>query len=156
MSRVIAKDHPAYHTPNFGRLFREAVHESIADAADRSLIEPGYYVIRLGRDRPLVAAAKIWWCDHEPDNPENKLDQPFLAGEILGDAVDPVYVWHGRDREPLVPKDGLSLEEEYAYQVALKQHMAEHEPNEPLARPRRPVDLTKIDPILPPGGGAEQ
>ena len=75
---------------NFRRLFAEAIRDSIVDNFDRSLIQPGYFLIRLGRQRPLVAA-RIY------ERPPDDGDTP--AGEILGEPCDPVLVWTGRDRE---------------------------------------------------------
>jgi hypothetical protein len=142
---------------NFRRLFAEAIQDSIRDyyqqPAHRALIEPGFYSIRLGRGRALVAA-RIWWCNHEPGVPENTLDRwpiPFLAGEILGEWCDPAMIWVGRDRCPLVPTFPLTtVEQEYAYQCGLSAWAKDYARDEPIARPRRPVDLTALPPIPPP------
>ncbi len=129
---------------NFRRLFAEAIRENIRDHFDRSLIRPGYFLIRLGREAPLVAA-RIY--EREPD------DGDTPAGEILREPCDPVFVWTGRDRAPLVPRDGLTVEQEYAFWCADAAWARDHAPQEPIARPRRPVDLTVLPPIAPPPVG---
>jgi hypothetical protein len=138
--------------PNFGRLFGEAVRESIIDHYPRDRIEAGYFLIRLGRGRPLVPA-RIYWRDHEPGNEENKLDRwplPALAGEIIGRYCDPVEVWTGRDREPLQPPAGYTVERWYQYLVDDASWAKEHAPETPIAKPWRKVDYTAIPPIAPP------
>jgi hypothetical protein len=127
---------------SFKRMFAQAIRENIVDHADRSKIQPGYFRIRLGGDRPLVAA-RIY------ERPPDDGDTP--AGEILGKPCDPVEVWAGRDREPLVAPEGYTLEGWYRYlcddAAWAKVHASSEEP---LANPRRKVDLTKISPIGPP------
>ena len=129
---------------NFRRLFAEAIRDSIVDNFDRSLIQPGYFLIRLGRQRPLVAA-RIY------ERPPDDGDTP--AGEILGEPCDPVLVWTGRDRRPLtLPDDGRAwtIEGYYRYLCADADHARAWRPEEPIANPRRRVDLTKLPPIGPP------
>jgi hypothetical protein len=72
----------------------------------------------------------VWW---EGD--------PNLAAYILDEHAPMERVWTGK-REPI-------SETEYRYQCALVAYCREHEPNEPLANPRRPVNLTKLEPIGP-------
>jgi len=143
---------------NFRRLFAEAIRDIIIDQSDRSLIQPGYYEIKFhirlkpGQFVPFVPA-RIYWRDHEPGLEANKLDRwplPVLAGEILGQDVDPVLVWTGRDRRPLVAPPRHTLHSWYRYLVADAQWAAAHATDEPIAHPRRPASLTKIAPIPPP------
>ena len=127
---------------NFRQLFAEAVRDSIQDyyqhPAKRALIKPGFYLVRLGKGRPLVPA-RIYWCGHEPGNPTNKLEVPFLDGEILGEQYDPALIWTG----------GMpTTEAEYKYRVALAEHCAKHEPDAPAANPRRAVNLAKMEPLF--------
>jgi hypothetical protein len=53
---------------------------------------PRHYLIRLRRDGPLVPA-RLRWLDHEPGEPDNKLDRgslvPFPAVDIAGKDVEP-------------------------------------------------------------------
>jgi hypothetical protein len=136
---------------NFRRLFAEAIRDSIVDNFDRSLIRAGYYSGRLGTDKMLVEAL-IYLRDHEPGNPENKLDgPPVLAGEILGEYCDPVLVWTLSDRQPLRAPHGYTAAGWYAYRSDLASWAKVNDPDDPLARPYRPVDLTALEPIRPPG-----
>lgn len=147
------RDHPVYRMPNHGRLFREAVAESVRDYARQhpESVEAlvGYWLIRDGKKRPLIPA-RIWWCHHEPGCPDNKLDQPFLAGEIAGQPVDPVDIYAAHDHQEMVPKGGLTLAQEYAWRVADMEHAREYRPDDPIANPRRRINLTKIPPLEPP------
>jgi hypothetical protein len=124
------------------KAFAESIRENIRDHFPRHLIQPGYYLIRLGRERPLVAA-RIF------ERPPDDGDTP--AGEILGEPCDPVFVWTGRDREPLVAPEGYTIENWYRYQCDLADWTKVNAPEEPLARPYRRVDLTSLPPIPPPG-----
>jgi hypothetical protein len=145
---------------NFRRLFAEAIRDTIIDQFDRSLLRVGYYEIKFhiklkpGQFVPFVPA-RIYWRDHEPGlgMEWNKLDRwplPVLAGEILGEDVDPVLVWTGRDRRPLSAPTGHTLDSWYRYKVADAIWAADHAPEEPIAHPRRPARLTSLPPIGPP------
>ncbi len=123
------------------KAFAESIRENIRDHFPRHLIQPGYFLIRLGRNRPLVAA-RIF------ERPPDDGDTP--AGEILGEPSDPVFVWTGRDREPLVAPEGYTVENWYRYCCDNAAWAREHAPEEPIARPRRPVDLKALPPIPPP------
>lgn len=129
------------HHLNFRRMFAEAIRENIRDYYDRSLIKPGHFLMRCGREHPLVAA-RIY------ERPLDDGDSP--AGEILGEPIDPVFVWTARDRQPLVPRAGLTVEQEYAFLCADAAWARDYAPDEPIARPRALVDLTMQPPILPP------
>ncbi len=127
---------------NFARMWAEAKQDSIIDNCDRSLIRPGYFRIRQpGRNRPLVAA-RIY------ERPPDDGDTP--AGEILGEPCDPALVWHSRDRESLVPPKGYTVENWYRYCVDNAAWARVYAPEEPIARPRRPVVLEALPPIPPP------
>ena len=54
-------------------------------------------MIRCCRGCPEVAA-RIWFCTHEPGDPHNKVDQPYLQGQIGLDLVPPGEVWTRRGR----------------------------------------------------------
>ncbi len=123
------------------KAFAESIRENIRDHFPRHLIQPGYYLIRLGRNRPLVAA-RIY------ERPPDAGDTP--AGEILGKPCDPVFVWTGRDREPLIAPAGYTVANWYRYQCDVADWTKVNAPEEPLAHPYRKVDLTKLSPIPPP------
>jgi hypothetical protein len=119
--------------------------------------EVGFWMV-YARQGSVLVPSRIFWCDWEPGNEENKLDRwpiPFLAGEIAGRWVDPADIWervllretrpnHWRCAHPLVPQDGLTVAEEYEYRVALLTHAKEHRPTSPLAKPYKPVDLSQL------------
>jgi hypothetical protein len=142
-------------------LFAEAVNDAIRDYARdnpeemQPLAEQGYWLIQLGKNYPPIPA-RVWWCDHEPGNPENKLDRPpFLMAEIAGEPADPLDVYAAverrpRDKRPMVPIRPLTIERTYAYLVADLRHAQRWRPDDPLAQPRRRVDLTRIAPLEPP------
>lgn len=111
--------------------------------------EPSFWMLYHVRGGVLVPA-RIWWCDHEPGRPDNKLDRwpiPFLAAEIAGRWCEVYDVWwrvclrdsrpgHWKCAHPMAPKDGLTEEEEYAYQMALLATAG--------TVSRRPADLRSI------------
>ena len=102
--------------------------------------EPGWWMLRLRASAPEVPAM-IAVLDHEPGDPDNKLDRwPLpLWAEIAGQLADPLTVWAQRKR-PISP-------EEYAYQRALCLWTREHAPDEPLAQPRKKTDWLQA--VLP-------
>lgn len=75
---------------------------------------------------------------------------PVLAGEILGEYCDPVLVWTGRGRRPLIAPEGYTVDRWYEYLVEDAKWAAEYAQHEPIARPRRPARLTQISPLEPP------
>jgi hypothetical protein len=95
--------------------------------------EPGYFRLRLVKGGPWVPA-RITWCDHEPDNPENILDTgPYLAATIGARDVDPYYI---RER-------GTRIDEaEYRWRMDLW-NWALANPGAPEATPDQPVDLRR-------------
>ncbi len=152
----MTEDHPAYRLPNYGRLFRAAVTDSVRDyyREHHELLVEGFWLIRLRKLAPQIPA-RTYLCNHEPGAPDNILDRwplPFLAGEIAGDVADPLDIFGARDREPLKPRPPLkTVEQEYAFLVEDMRHARLYRPEDPLAQPRRAVDLTRIPPIPPPG-----
>lgn len=76
--------------------------------------------------------SRIFLCNHEPGEPDNLRDRwpaEHLAAEIAGRWVEVYDVWwrvllretrpaHWKCAHPLVPKDGLSVEEEYEFLMA--------------------------------------
>jgi hypothetical protein len=136
---------PRRPSPNYARLFAEAVEDSVRDyyLEHREAWVPGYWTIKWHRRGPPIPA-RTFWCDHEPGDKENKLDQPFLAGEIAGNVVDPLDIIANRDRAPLQPRGGLTVEREYAFQVADIRHARQWRPHEPIANPRHRVRLSRL------------
>lgn len=106
-------------------------------AREYAQIEPGYWLIRLVKGGPRVAA-RIWWVETvvDPDFPENRMDgtrSPFFAAEIDGAPADLITVWMGR-------LQSIS-EQEYRFRVADSAWARQHKPDEPIANPRRRIDL---------------
>jgi hypothetical protein len=134
--------------PNYARLFAEAVTDSVRDyyREHRELLVPGYWAIKLRTGGPPVPA-RTYECDHEPGNPENKLDRwplPFIAGEIAGDVADPLDIFAARSRAPLRPRGGLTIEQEYRYQVADIRHARQWRRDDPIANPTHRVRLSRL------------
>jgi hypothetical protein len=140
---------------NYARLWSEVITEDQRDYAhdNPEVLQPGYWLIKK-RKRFAPLPARIYWCDHEPGNPENKLDRwplPFLAGEIAGEPADPEDIFGARERITMVPRDGLTIEETYKFLIAEMHWARQHAPNDAAARPQRHLaDLTNLDPIGPP------
>lgn len=97
---------------------------------------PGYFMIRLVRGGPPVAAAichdaKGWYViiDGVEKRPA---PEPW-------DAEDMSRVWHyGRE----VP------EEEYRFRVATAEHARVHDPSHPAAKPDQAVDFLNSKPVF--------
>jgi hypothetical protein len=140
---IIMTEHFIDNHLNFRRIFAKAISENVSDHSDRSLIQPGHYRIRFGQGRPLVAA-RIY------DRPPDDGDTP--VGEILGVPCDPIKVWAGYDRQPLVPpNDGRQwkIDGYYRYLCDTADWAKLNDPADPTANPYSKVDLTKLAPIPP-------
>jgi hypothetical protein len=115
--------------------------------------ECGFWMLYIKRGSFLVPA-RIWLCDHEPGEPDNKRDRwphEHLAAEIAGRWVETYDVWwrvllretrpgHWKCAQTLRPEDGLTERQEYEYRMAVLQY----EKSERNARPDRPVDLKRL------------
>ncbi len=131
------EDHPAYRLPNYGRLFREAVRDSVRDYyhQHRELLVAGFWLIKFNK-RGVQIPARTYWTHAEPGNPDNPLDRwplPFLAGEIAGAVADPLDIFGARERGPLTPQGGLTVEQEYRYRCECMRHARLYRPEDPLA-----------------------
>lgn len=106
--------------------------------------EPGFWMVRFGPNKPEVPA-KIWAVDHEPGNPENKMDRggkTYFDAELAGERVDPHLVMRARERRPI-------SEPEYRFQVADCAWAREHQPEDPRLWPTRRADVSKLPPVMP-------
>lgn len=103
--------------------------------------ECGFWMMRARRNGPEVPAS-IGQIDHEPGDPENKLDTGpvFIASIGLRD-VDPFDVWW-RSKRPI-------SEAEFRYQMARLTWARDYDPSQPELNPRRAVDLGALPPIGP-------
>jgi len=139
-------------TTNYARLFREAVDDGQRDFyhQHRELMVEGWWQVRL-RKRAVWVPARTFWTDAEPGMPDNILDRwplPFLTAEIAGEMADPLDVFGAPERREIMPNDGLSIEQEYAYLVATLRHAKTHLPDNPLANPKRAIDLRKMESLF--------
>src|SRR5690242_14443850 len=53
---------------------------------------PGFWMVRCCMRCPPVAA-RIWLCQHEPGEPENLVEMPYLQGQLGLDLTDPAQIW---------------------------------------------------------------
>lgn len=97
--------------------------------------QPGFWMLRCCRQCPEVCA-RIWWCDHEPDEPENKLDRPFLQGQIGLDLAPVMRIWT-RQRRPITSAT-------YDYQIQLLHWLKGNRPTDPRLHPMRAPELRDI------------
>jgi hypothetical protein len=81
--------------------------------------------------------ARIWLCDHEPGTPENKVDQPYLQGQIGLDLVPPIEVWHRRGLIEITAA-------EFEHQIEWLKWAERNAPNDPRFTYRKPVTLAAI------------
>jgi hypothetical protein len=97
--------------------------------------QPGYWLMQLVKGGPRVAACiRIVHTTHEPGNPSNLMERSsFIAAFINGEPADlaRVWLWHG---EPITKA-------EHDFRVAEARWAKKHKPDEPVANPRRPIDL---------------
>jgi hypothetical protein len=112
---------------------------------------PRYFLMRQRRDGPLVPA-RLWWCDHDPADPDNKLDRgysPYPRADIAGLEVDPQHIFDRTmsqtDLRPGVPATHWKYpqpitETEYRYQFERMRWAERNAPQDPTLRPKAPVD----------------
>lgn len=133
---------------------------------------PLHFLLRLRRDGPIVPA-KLWWCDADPADPENRRDRGRLsiwpraaaAGEEIGPELiferlginpfsgDQVALGHELlarlDRaEPPLPTHWKYAEpisaEAYAYHFARLRWAERNAPGDPTLAPRRRVQPAQM------------
>ncbi len=119
-------------------------------------MKPRYFMLRLRRDGPLVPG-RLRWLDHEPGEPDNKLDRgrlsifPFV--DIAGAEVPPEELFERLysatdGRSAIAPSHwkyaAPVTEAEYRYQLSRLEWAKHHRPQDPTLRPRRAVDPAQI------------
>ncbi len=110
---------------------------------------PRYFMLRVRRDGPLVPA-HLWWCDHEPGEPENKRygsrwPELYPCADIAGAEVPPEdlieRLWwpstHWKCPQPI-------SETEYRYQLQRIIWAERNRVDEPALRPRRALDPAQL------------
>jgi hypothetical protein len=99
-------------------------------------------MVRLTRYGPEIPAS-ITRIDHEPGDPDNKLDTgPIFVANIGLKEVDPLRVWWMARRRRI-------SEAEHRYQMARLAWMRDYDPFRPEMVPTEPVDLASLPPIGP-------
>lgn len=112
-----------------------------------------HYLIRVTRHGPLVPA-RLQYIDHEPFEPENRLDRwplPFPFVDVAGEVVPPEELierlWSSTDHRPGYP----STHWKYAEPITQRQYdeafraMRRREANRTHLPPRRRVDPGQIE-----------
>lgn len=115
-----------------------------------------FYVIRERRDGPLVPA-RLQWIDHEPGEPDNKLDRGCLSVfpvvDIAGTYVEPERLldrlYNPTDSRPaLAPRHwkypARITEAEYRLRLDRLRWAEKHMPDHPTLRSRRRVEPDQL------------
>lgn len=104
---------------------------------------PAFFMIRVRRDGPLTPG-RYWLCDHDPADPENKLDRGRLSiyprAEVGGREWDPDRI-DERSWAPLEHWKSLIpiSRGEFEYRLAHLQWTRRHRPADPVGYPNKPV-----------------
>ena len=113
--------------------------------APRQIAKPevGYWLMRLTKGGPQVAAAIMWLeTVEEPGVPENRMvgtRSRHLAAFIAGEPVSVDEVWLRR---------GVPItRDEYHFRLSDMAWAKQHAPDEPIAKPRERIDLTTAPPV---------
>ncbi len=96
---------------------------------------PGYWLMRLVSGGPRVPTAiVIVHTTREPGEESNRMDRsPFIAAFIAGEPVAVDEVWLRRGEQ--------ITEADYRFRVAEAAWCREFAPDEPIAQPRKRIDL---------------
>lgn len=98
--------------------------------------EPGYFLLRLVRGGPHVAARIL----HDDGQWQAIIDG--VAADPHADpaqAVGVFRIWHGGRR---------CTQAEYDYRLSLKSWAVAAMPQHPAAQPRQPIDLASLPPVI--------
>ena len=112
-----------------------------------------YEILRLVRRGPLMPV-RLFWCDHEPSDPTNKLDRwpiPFRAVEIAGRWFDArheddiVELWTRANVAPTHWRYPQVIPEwVYRHRTAQIEWCREWRPTDPRLHPWRAVDVAAL------------
>ena len=108
------------------------------DFASNDEPQCGFFKRRLVKGGPFVPA-RIWldqWIDE--DTGELMADEVLLC-EVNGEFGDPHEQWTWLCAMPI-------SEAEFNYLEAVRRHVGWHEPEQPQANPRQPIDWLKVNP----------
>lgn len=99
--------------------------------------QPGYFRLKLVKHGPWVPA-RIYWCDHEPGQPDNKLDsRRYLAASIGDWEADIFEVWERGTRT-----------DEAEYLWHMEKRVWAKGSRQPEANPHHPVDLSNLPSVF--------
>jgi hypothetical protein len=113
--------------------------------------------MRVARHGPLVPA-RLWWCDHDPADPANKLDRGRLSlyprADIGGLEVPPEQLadrlFSMTDPTPAHPPTHWRYAapisaEEYRYRFDALRRVEELRPDDPLLKTRRRLAAADVE-----------
>jgi hypothetical protein len=113
------------------------------------MLNARHFVMRVTRYGPLVPA-RLWWCDHDPADPANKLDRGRLSlyprADIAGVEVEPEHLadrlYSMTDPTPAHPPSHWRYakpisEAEYRFRFDSLRWIEQTRPDDPLLKPRR-------------------
>lgn len=123
-------------------------------------MKPGdaaHFILRGVRHGPLVPA-RIWLCDHDPADAENKLDRGNLSvyprAEIDGKDVDPDWLQRDRLMSPTDWRPAYAVghwkyaqpisEAEYRYQIAHRDWRRQARPSDPTLDARARIEPAQL------------
>jgi hypothetical protein len=108
-----------------------------------------HFVLRAVRHGPLLPA-RLWWCDHDPADPENKLDRGRLSlyprADVAGVEVPPEQLadrlFSMTDPRPAHPPTHWRFakaisEAEYRWRLDSLRWAEQHRPDDPVLQPRK-------------------
>lgn len=93
----------------------------------------GWFQRKLVKGGPMVPA-RIWLFGEVDEETGELIDQEILQCEVNGEKADPVEQWSYLAGNPIP-------EAAFNYLTALSAYVLEHQPEHPLANPRKPVDI---------------
>jgi hypothetical protein len=120
-------------------------------------MSPRHYILRLVRGGPLLPA-RIWFCDHDPADPDNKLDRGRLSlyprADIAGVEVEPEQLadrlYSMTDPTPAHPPTHWRYaapcsEAEYRWRLDSLRWAEQHRPDHPVLQPRRRLAAADVE-----------
>lgn len=96
----------------------------------------GWFKRRLVKAGPFVPA-RIWLYSEIDEETGELAGDEELQCEVVGERADPEEQWPWLCGNPI-------SEAEFNYMMAVREHVAVHSPDEPLANPRQAVDWLKV------------
>jgi hypothetical protein len=120
-------------------------------------MSPRHYILRLVRGGPLLPA-RIWFCDHDPADPDNKLDRGRLSlyprADIAGVEVEPELLadrlYSMTDPTPAHPPTHWRYaapcsEAEYRWRLDSLRWAETNRPDDPVLQPRKKLAAADVE-----------